>query len=161
MRGNAAGRFSTPPQGVILHGTRSGEPYDTYQEFEATVNWVRSGAAGLGWHATIGDDEIAIHLQPDEWGWNARGASSQYLAVEFAQAGSDDEITDGQVRAFCWWLGRVRLRWPRLPRAALIAHSELPEGIADGKTDVYPRWDERLPRLRWRIAARLSELGLA
>lgn len=153
VAGNVAGRYATTPVGVILHGTRSGQPYTTDQEYQATIRFVRSGAGGLGWSFTCGNGVIAVHMTPQQWGWNARSASSKHLACEFAQANLGDPITDAQIDAFCWWfLNVARAAWPNLPKA-FPYHSELPQGIADGKTDVEPRGQHSV---RDRILARLA-----
>ena len=153
VAGNIAGSFTTTPVGVILHGSRSGQPYTVEQEFQATLNYVNSGAAGLGWNITIADGKVCEHMAPRYWGWNARNASKIHLACEFAQAHLGDEITDGQIDAFCWWfLNVAREAWPGLPMA-FPNHSELPEGIADGKSDVEPRGENSV---RDRIIARLA-----
>lgn len=136
------GTFAGTPAGIILHGTRSSLPYTQQEEFDATVRYVRAGAGGLGWHVTVGPDMLAEHMPPDRWGWNARGASSRYLAIEFAQASQGGVVLDSQLRAAAWWIWHsARKRWPGLPLTAtsLVNHSDLPEGIADGKTDVQPR----------------------
>lgn len=153
MHGNIAGTYTSMPVGVILHGTRSGQDYSVEQEYQATLNYVRSGASGLGWSVTIGDGKICEHMTPRYWGWNARGASSKHLAAEFSQAKLGGAITDGQIDAFCYWFLKVaRGTWPALPMA-FPNHSELPEGIADGKSDVEPRGSHSV---RDRILARLG-----
>lgn len=153
----AAGRFSTTPAGVILHGTRSGQTYNTAQEYASTKRFVAGGAAGLGWNLTVGDDILSLHLDPDQWGWNAREASRQFLAAEFAQARLGSPITDGQVRAFCWWfVQHARQRWLSLP-LVFPNHADLPSGARDGKTDVELAGDHTV---RDRILARLRALGV-
>lgn len=153
VQGNVAGSFTGTPAGVILHGTRSGQPYSVEQEYQATLNYVRSGAGGLGWNITVGDGKVCEHVSARHWGWNARGASRIHLAVEFAQAHLGDPITDRQVDAFCWYLLNVwQPIWPNLPWA-FPNHSDLPEGVADGKSDVEPRGEHSV---RDRILARLG-----
>lgn len=153
VAGVVQGRYASTPVGVILHGTRSGQPYTTDQEFAATIRYVQAGASGLGWSITCGNGVIAVHMTPQQWGWNARSASSKHLACEFAQANIGDPITDAQIDAFCWWfLNVARAAWPNLPKA-FPNHSELPEGIADGKSDVEPRGEHAV---RDRILARLG-----
>ena len=158
----AAGRFRGTPKGVILHSSRSGAAgRSCHQEFEGTAAWNGNNPDGLSWSATIGDDEIAIHHDPTEWGHNARRASSSYLAVEFAQPTQAEAITDGQVRAFCWWLrAHVLKQWPQLARhfpthAEIEANGET--GQHDGKSDVFPLGDARADELRARIIARLDD----
>lgn len=157
-----AGTFSRMPLGVILHGSRSGaagNPLD--REYVGTASYEVSNGASLGWNATIGDGRVALHLGPNQWGWNARSASKFYLAVEFAQPTVDDPITEGQVSAFCDWFQQYILpAWPDLPQV-FPTHSELDGtaiygGYHDGKTDVYPRGDPRSDELRARIQARLA-----
>lgn len=128
---------------MILHSTRSGQNYNTTQEHNATVNYVKSGADGLGWTATIGDGVICYHMSLDEWGWNARAASSKWLAVELAQAKLDGPILDSQIEAAAAVWIEARSIWPSLP-LKFINHSDLPEGIADGKSDVCRRGDSTI-----------------
>ena len=158
-----AGSYGSTPRGVILHGSRSGRagtPKDV--EYRGTASYERTNrlpeGGKLGWTATIGDGVVAVHLDPRTWGWNARAASSRYLAVEFAQATRDEPISDGQVDAFCaWYLTRARAAWPDLP-ASFPTHAEVERsgetGARDGKDDVFP--DARADELRARILARLS-----
>lgn len=156
------GTFAAQPQGCILHGSRSGHAEWTIgQETFSTATYAANGANGLGWNVTVGEGVYCVHIDPRHWGWNAYGASQRYLAVEFAQATVDKPITDGQVAAFvAWWRRFVRPVWPDLDLTApgaMPAHSELPEGIKDGKTDTFPRGDPRNDDLRARIVARLRK----
>ena len=163
VSGGGAGNFTGTPKGVILHGSRSGSNNDTEREYTGTVNYVRAGANGLGWHATIGDDRIALHIGPEGYGWNARAASSKYLAVEFAQAVEAKPISDGQVRAFAWWFrNKARATWPNLPlnfptHAEVEARGET--GARDGKTDVFSNGSPRADELRARILAEIQRQG--
>lgn len=139
--------------GVILHSTRSGQPYTVEQEYRATLNYVNNGAGGLGWNITVGGGRVCEHFSPRYWGWNARGASNRHLAVEFAEANLGDGVTDQDIDSFCWyWINVWKVAWPGLP-PAFPYHSELPEGIADGKTDPEPRGQTSV---RDRIMARLG-----
>lgn len=162
--GNRAGSFPSVPRGVILHGSRSGSGNNTDREYAGTVNYVRNGASGLGWNATIGDDVVGIHIGPDGYGWNARAASSKYLAVEFAQAVETKPISDAQVKAFCWWfISHVYPRWPSIPlnfptHAELEARGET--GQRDGKTDVFSNGSPQSDELRSRILTTLQAMGL-
>ena len=156
MQGNIAGTFGRTPLGVILHGTRSGQPYSVEREYQATLNYVRGGAGGLGWSITVGDNAICTHMTPGDWGWNARAASSKYLAAEFAQAHLGDPITDGQINAFCWWfLNVARAQWPDLAQL-FPNHSDLAQGVADGKSDVEPNGHHSV---RDRILERLKSIA--
>ena len=154
---------------MILHGSRSGStvpvtPETRHGEFVGTSNYAVNEPNGYGWNATIGDDEIAVHMAYSQWGWNARGCSPHYLGVEFAQAVEGWPITDGQVRAFCWFFSEARKVWPALP-TVLPTHSEL-DGILmygplDGKTDVFHRGADATLDLRARIVTRLNEIGVS
>lgn len=161
MPAASAGPFRKTPRGIILHGSRSGRASNTvHEEFMGTAGYaVRNGT--LAWNATVGDDEIALHLPMGAWGWNARAASDDYLAVEFAQPTVGDDISDAQVRAFCWYFLEARKHWQWLP-AEFPTHAELDgkqTGAFDGKTDVFPKGDARTNELRGRILARLREVG--
>lgn len=120
------------------------------------MNYAESGANGLAWHVTIGDDEIAIHLDPEDWGWHAREFSIDWLGIEFAQATIDKPISDAQIRAAVWWLRQCAMKaYPTLDPSHFIFHSEIGPGIADGKTDPYPNRSAELAELRRRILAAL------
>jgi hypothetical protein len=153
--GNVAGSLSRP-RGIILHATRSGVAhYDATEEYDATVRYVRNGAGGLGWNVTVGPGRLAIHMSPRQWGWNARGASSQYLAIEFAQSQLGRAILDSQIEAAAWWIAaHVLPAWGTNVVQSLPEHRELAEGIADGKSDVGA--DQRVAS---RLLARLREAG--
>ena len=123
---------------MILHSSRSGLPSSPAEEFALTVAFARAGANGLGWNATVGQRQVALHIPPTHWGYNARGHSQRYLAVEFSQSRQADIIADSQIEAFVWWFQSVaREQWPSLP-PFFICHSELEAGVEDGKTDPFP-----------------------
>jgi hypothetical protein len=128
--------------GIILHATRSGTGRGQIEEYDGTVRYVRDGAGGLAWHVTVGPDRVAMHMDSDVWGWNAREHSSNMLAIEIAQSNLGGEIDDATLRAVAWWILNVaRARWPtlRLDAAGFANHSDLPAGVRDGKSDVEPR----------------------
>ncbi len=156
-----AGRFGATPKGIILHGSRSGRagnPLDA--EYLGTANWEVNNPNDLGWNATIGEGKVAVHMTPQEWGWNARGSSDNWLAVEIAQPTVNDPVTDAQVAALVDWIKtRVLPAWSQLPMH-FPTHAEL-DGTAeygpkDGKTDVFPKGDARADELRGRIMAGLN-----
>lgn len=159
---NPAGTFSATPKGIILHGSRSGAAGNPKsQEYLGTARYEVNNPDGLGWNATIGEGRVAVHLDPTQWGWNARGASDDYLGVELAQATVDEPISDAQVAAFVDWVRtRVLPAWPDLPMS-FPTHAEL-DGTAiygnyhDGKTDAFPKGDPRADDLRARIMAGLG-----
>lgn len=156
-----AGRFASVPKGIILHGSRSGRAGNPKAaEYLGTARYEISNPAGLGWHATIGEGVVAVHMTPQEWGWNARAASDDYLAVEIAQATVDEPITDGQVMALADWIRtRVLPVWPTLPMH-FPSHAEVEAsgetGQHDGKSDVFPRGDRRMDDLRARLLAAIG-----
>lgn len=159
-----AGRFASMPKGIILHGSRSGKagnPKAT--EYLGTARYEVANTDDLGWNATIGENRVAVHLTPQEWGWNARAASDDYLAVEFAQATVDESITDAQVAAFCDWVTtRVLPTWGATFPLVFPTHAELDGtaeygGYHDGKTDVYPKGVAAADDLRARIMAALGQ----
>lgn len=153
-----AGVWGSTPLGVVLHGSRSGqEDYITAQEFAGTAAYAASGTNGIDmWHVTIGDDELAIHLDPDQWGWHAREYSRRWLGAEFAQPTVGSAISDAQIRAFIWWFYETaRWMWPDLP-AHFVFHSEIMPGVRDGKTDPFPNGSTELIDLRQRILGGLK-----
>lgn len=156
-----AGRFPVAPKGVILHGSRSGivgNPLE--REYAVTARYEQTNTADLGWHATIGENVVAVHLTPYEWGWNARAASGQYIAVEIAQPTVDDAITDAQVAALADYLlthifpvwGDLGLHFPTHAELELWGET----GARDGKTDIYPAGDSRVDGVRNRLYALLQ-----
>jgi hypothetical protein len=154
-----AGTFAAMPRGVILHGSRSGKAGNPQAaEYLGTARYEQSNTAGLGWHVTVADDRVAVHLDPREWGWHALQASKVYLGCEFAQPTVDEPITDAQVDAFCaWFSSRVQPAWPGLP-LHFPSHAEADRefGVNQGKTDAFPLGDPRMDDLRARIMARLQ-----
>jgi hypothetical protein len=158
-----AGRFTAMPKGIILHGSRSGKagnPKAT--EYLGTARYEVANTDDLGWHATVGENVVAVHLTPNEWGWNARAASSLYLGVEFAQATVDEAISDAQVAAFVDWVKtRVLPAWGSSFPLVFPTHAELDGtaeygGYHDGKSDAFPKNDARADDLRARIMAGLQ-----
>lgn len=102
-------------------------------------------------------------MQPSQWGWHARGASSKYLGYEFAQGIESDPITDAQVRAFvAFWLEVVEPVWPGIPRY-FPTHAEVDKsgitGQFDGKTDPYTYGSPNANILRQRIADEFARRG--
>lgn len=140
--GNVEGTMTTQPKGILAHGTRSGNSSNTEsQEFYGTLNFIRNGAAGLGWHATIGPNLLSIHMSAEQWAYNAREHSDKWIALEFAQPVLGAEISDASIKAGAYYIKHYALRsWPTLPMT-IIHHSELPAGIRDGKTDIFARQD--------------------
>lgn len=154
--GNLPNRFLSTPKGFILHGTRSTGNWGIDKEFDVTVNYVQGGAGGLGWNATVGNNEIAIHGPATHWGWNARKASSQYLALEIAQPTAAYDVTPEQINTIAWY---VRTQAPHVPHY-FPSHAELERwgetGQIDGKSDVFPFGDPRMEQLRSAIVALLD-----
>lgn len=142
VQGHVEGVFSTQPKGILVHSTRStNQTNNQLQEFYGTLNYVRGGADGLGWNATCGPNILAIHMQANQWAWNAREDSLNYIAIEHAQANLNDPIDDNTLKASAYYIKHYVLpMWPKMP-LSIIHHSELPAGIRDGKTDVYSRTD--------------------
>lgn len=157
--GTIAGTFTAQPEGIILHGSRSGQAWTVKAEFDSCRNFAASGANGLGWNATIGEDAYSVHMTARQYGWNARYHSRVFLAVEFAQATAQRAITDAQIRAFAAWYWDIAAKvWGKLPLqndAALPCHSELAAGRADGKSDAHPYGSPECDELRRRIRAAL------
>ena len=162
--------FPTKPIGFLLHGTRSGAPhYDIDQEYAGTLNYVRAGASGLGWQATIGNDAVALHLPWTHWAWHAYDASRILIGLEFAQATVEGAITDAQIRAAAWCIAQAyaatRERWGTPIPVAFWTHAEVEANgwthhTPEGKTDTFPMSDPRAVALKSRLLARLRQLGV-
>ena len=153
------GKFERVPDAVI-HGSRSGNTLRTlHQEFMGTATYCQLNPHGLAWQFTIGEDEYAQHLPADEVGfragWHASEANFTHLGFEFAQRVARDTITSDQIDAFGHAVvNRVVPIYPKwldgLDRR-LVMHSELAGGIEQGKSDVYPRFDSRWPKLKHQL----------
>ena len=152
-------RFTAMPRGVVLHGSRSPTDKDREREFWDTLNnWIP--VTQYAFNVLIGEDKVGIVLPAEMTGHHAFSASGLYLSCEFAQSAfADQTITDGQVRAFCWWwTNKVLPVWPRIslhmPTHAEVEHSG--ETVRrSGKTDVHPYGSPLADQLRARILARL------
>jgi hypothetical protein len=95
-------------------------------------------------------------MGPKEFGWNCGNESDEWIAAEFAQPTIDDPIDDTQVDAYCWWVrNEVLPVWPRLPHV-IVAHSDLQQGIAQGKSDPYRRGSPELEAFKGRVRQRLG-----
>ncbi len=149
---NGQGRYSLTPA-ALIHGTRSGRSdYTLDQEFYSTVNYVKSGAAGMAWGFTIGDNKYAVHLPVDQWGYHCREESDDFIGFEFAQPVATWSVTDGQVAAFGHAIKNFVLpRYPDFDVRRMLMHSQINPGIRDGKSDVYPKLDPRWPRLKEKL----------
>lgn len=134
-----AGSFATTPFGMILHGTRSTQPYSVDREYMATLNYIAVGAGGLGWNATVGNGVVCLHMALDQWGHNAREHSSHWVAVEIAQALLGWEVTDSQIEGVAWLWVQCREKFGERFPLRFVNHSDLPAGVRDGKTDIEPR----------------------
>lgn len=118
----------------MLHGTRSGQPYDPDREFNGTLNYVRNGADGKGWNVTIGPGIYSQHMAPNQWGWHVGSNSSRFIGIEFAQGQLDSIITESQIQTAAWWLLNVaKKQWPNLNLSAsgFVNHSDIDAGNTD------------------------------
>jgi hypothetical protein len=162
------GAYPAPPQGFLLHGSRSGAAGNTtLEEFWGTAHFTRARQDGLAYTATVGDDMVSWGLPVAHWGWHARLASTHLLGCEFAQPIEGVPIGDGQVRAFCWVVRQARTVWPQIP-LRFLTHAEvdgdrtpgIPYGKFDGKSDCAPYQDPMADELRQRIVAELTRQGV-
>lgn len=158
---NIAGSFSKTPKGVILHGSRSGVAGRAKSvEAAGCANWCLTNPDELGWHASVGENEVYVHMKASEWGWNARSASDKYIGVEFAQATVNEAITDAQVDAFVAYMRTYILStYPSIPMY-FPTHADVEKsgetGKVDGKTDVFPYGSLEAATLKKRITDKLG-----
>ena len=162
---SSLGVFSTRPAGTVIHGSRSGSQNNQLQEYKGTVNYAAGGADGLYWQVTVGPGRYCVHGPVQRWGWHAGDVadypgmgSQRWLGAEFAQAQLGGAVDDSTFLAFAFWFRDVaRVRYPTLPTRFRM-HSEMPQGVAAGKTDlVLP---EQAGRVRARIQAALRLVGI-
>jgi hypothetical protein len=146
VQGNVEGRFASAPKGILWHSTRSTSPTNTEaQEFYGTVNYVRQGADGLGWHATCGPNLLAVHMLAAQWAYNAREHSDDYIAIEVAQRNIDIPISLDSVKAAAYFIKMYVLPiWPSLDLNNQVHHSQTVAGIRDGKSDIFRRQDTNI-----------------
>ena len=163
--GHWAGVFSSKPSGFVIHGSRSGVvTRSRQQEYDGTRTYAENSLVTLpdgttyytGWNATIGDLQWSRHFDADKWGHHAGVDGVTRMGFEFAQAVISWNVTDGQVAAWAdCYKSYVVPRWGEYNLRAtgvLSMHSQLPQGIRDGKTDVfsrddYARWNDLKARL--------------
>lgn len=156
------GSLPPTPRGVIQHGSRSGRRISIQEEFESTDGWAANPSNILGWHATIGEGIISLHMPVRNWGWNAFQASTVYVAAEYAQPLEEYAISDLMVRTHNWWFARVvREAFPRIP-LHFPTHSEVEASgeighAPSGKTDAFSLGSPKADDLRARIVANLRD----
>ncbi len=159
--GHTTQPFLVTPKGFILHGSRSGSTTNTKaKEANGTANWCLNNPDDLSWHATIGENEYYTHMPMNRWGWNARAASDDYIAVEFAQAQRGEAITDAQVEAFVHFVkNQVLPVWPNIP-LNMKTHADVEKsgetGRIDGKDDVFAYQSVAAETLKQRIMEQLK-----
>jgi hypothetical protein len=145
-----------------LHGSRSGRPLTYAQEFDGTVRWAQNRDNVLGWHATVAEGQIGLHLPIRNFGWNAFAASAKYVAIEFAQPTESYPITDLMVRTANWFIATmVRPAFPRIP-LHFPSHSEVEASgeiahTPSGKSDVFSLGSSHMTNLRQRMRANLDK----
>jgi len=143
---------------VILHASRSGQRVNRYtgaawtqlDEFDSTRGYASRGAAGLFWNWTAGPHRFSRHANKAwvprynryllPWGYNARYHSSEYAAIEIAQANLGDHVSEDTLWTVAWIIKNEFLPlYPGLTIGTiqLPEHWELPAGRADGKTDMW------------------------
>jgi hypothetical protein len=159
--GNSTSPFPAPPRGFILHGSRSGSTTNTKaQEAAGTANWCVINPNDLSWHATIGENEYYIHMPMNRWGWNARSASNDYIAVEFAQAQRGEAISEAQIDAFVHFVqNEVLPVYPNMP-LVMKTHADVEKsgetGVIDGKDDVFAYQSAESDDIKRRILSKLQ-----
>jgi len=167
--GISRGEFDQLPVAFILHGSRSTQRLNTtHQEYEGTARYAVNEPDGFGWNATVGEDEIAVHMPWTQWGWHARRQSTRMIGLEFAQPNLGDPISDAQVRAAAWGILEARRatqeRFGEPVPFTFYTHAEVEAfgwtGMHDGKTDTHSFPDKRgAEDLKSRILQRLRALG--
>lgn len=146
--------------GILWHSSRSSVRRSTLQEFNGTRGYAAAGAAGLGWHLTVGDNMISVHLPLDMWAYHAREVSYTRVGIELAQSMPDQAISDAQLDAAFWWIRNELVpfwgaRGYQFDPGNYEFHSTSAPGIRDGKSDPFPRGSASLAELDARIRARL------
>jgi hypothetical protein len=146
--------------GVILHGSRSGRVGNPLaNEGKGTASYEVNNSLGLGWNATAWPGHVAIHLPADQWGWNARNASDNYVAIEIAQPVESDPIGNVHIAVADYIFDHVWPRWGEVWH--FPSHAELEDwgetGANDGKTDLYHTGAAEMNAFRDKVYARLNE----
>ena len=129
--------------GVVLHSTR-GRSATVEEEFAATLGWFSDPISKVCSHVVIAfDGTIAGVVDPDLVAWHAGSpANETMLGVELVQPYRGDSISAAQYRSLAWWLGQMSSRFGfPLDAAHLPEHRQIPEGIAEGKSDIGSPFD--------------------
>lgn len=139
---------------IIMHSTRSGRrDFTLDEEFASTASWFANPAAQVSAHAIIdGEGRVGFPVPTDLIAWhdaylNERTgvyltSNGNALGIEVCQPTIDRPYTDAQYRAAATLVRQWSLDYsiPR-NRKHIVAHSETPSGIAQGKSDPGPQWD--------------------
>jgi predicted RNA polymerase sigma factor len=149
--GIASGEFTSAPQGVILHGSRSGIDGNAMDaQYVSTVRYAVDEPDRHGWHATIGADVLQAALARDRLGeFQAQAA----IAALHADA-QTVEATDW-VQIVEWYDELVRLTdspVARLNRAVAVGEAQGPRAGLTALAEL----DTALPRYA-AVAAYLHE----
>jgi N-acetyl-anhydromuramyl-L-alanine amidase AmpD len=132
---NQAGRRSHT-LGVVIHSTRGG--VDDAGDYARTIGWFSSPQSGVSAHRVIGrlSNEHCQMVADDNIAYHAGEHNAEWCGIEFCQEMSDTPFSSWQLETgarvvACWFK-----RWGIVPSADTIrAHSEMPQGIRQGKTD--------------------------
>lgn len=127
-------------RGCVLHSTRGGAQ-TVEAEYTATLHWFANPAAQVSAHIVIAaNGEIARCIEEDLVAWHDPSSNATMLGVELVQPQLGDAISDAQVSSLAWWLTAMAdIYGFLLTPLTLPFHSQTRSGIAEGKTDAYPR----------------------
>lgn len=148
--GNLGGWRATT-RGFVLHATRGGLSSQA-AEYQSCVNWFLNPASQASSTIVIGPDgEITEMVPLERVCWTTGEHNAEYAAVEMAQGRLGEPITEKARASLAWWLHNVFFKkYPNLKPSptTLPFHSELPQGIRVGKTDLFAKGDDR--GIAWR-----------
>ena len=150
--GNHGGLRSTT-KGFVLHATRGGLSSQE-AEYSSCVNWFLNPASEASSTIVIGPSgEITEMVKLPVVCWTTAQHNAEYAAVEMAQGKVNEPLTTAAVDSLVWYLKNVFFKnYPNLTPSAITLpfHSELPQGISAGKSDLWTRGDPN--GIAWRNA---------
>ncbi len=129
-------------RGFVLHATRGGLS-SQQAEYSSCVNWFLNPVSQASSTIVIGPSGEITEMVPLELVcWTTGEHNAAYAAVEMAQGHLGEPLTDAARNSLIWYLReRFFKKYPQLvPSAATLPfHSELPQGIRVGKSDLFAR----------------------
>lgn len=125
--------------GVVIHSTRGG--VDDSGDYARTIGWFSSAQSGVSAHRVIGrlPGEHCQMVADDNIAYHAGEHNAEWVGIEFCQEMSTTPFSSWQVETGARVVAAWFKRWGiEASSETICAHSEMPQGIRQGKTDPGP-----------------------